>query len=606
MHRRKPRVADAAKAHVLAEVRNRITQIKQEIEPVSTHDAEPRRKGLSIAVIMDEFTYECFRYEASLITFTPDNWMQVARENRPEVLFVESAWLGNDSSWRYQIVNVAEKPRSQLPALVQWYRYQGIPTVFWNKEDPAHYDEFLDAARLFDYVFTTDADCLEAYKRDLTHDRVFCLPFAVQPRIHNPIGSGQKIRDVAFAGSWYEGDTEYRRHRKEQMAAILTPALQHDVDIYDRHYRQSEQKFRFPDQYQRHIIGELPYDEIVYAYKMYRVFLNVNSVVDSPTMLPRRVLEILASGTCVLSGRSEAIATLVGSEIVPMSSSPSETASLLRELLEDSEAPMRLATRGIRKVMREHTCGERLDSVMKTIGISKNYVSRKKGVSIIACTNRPDYMKNMFANYNRQENVDRELIVVLNSNSLNPAVWEEEAQKYESARVLQVDEKEGLGTCLNLGIDKASFDFIAKFDDDDYYAPAYLQDLMTAFDYSGADIVGKYTYYVYFESDKAFALRFPDREFQYADRVAGPTIVARRHVFEKVRFMTAKAPGEDTLFLKECRAQGFRVFSADRFNFVQVRRVSKHMHTWKIADDEMLKTSRVVAFTDDYAEYVTC
>ena len=47
--------------------------------------------------------------------------------------------------------------------------------------------------------------------------------------------------------------------------------------------------------------GSLTYTQMLSAYRAYAVFLNVSSVVDSPSMLPRRVIEVLACGTPVVS-----------------------------------------------------------------------------------------------------------------------------------------------------------------------------------------------------------------------------------------------------------------------------------------------------------------
>jgi hypothetical protein len=412
---------------------------------------------------------------------------------------------------------------------------------------------------------------------------------------------------MGFAGSWYEGETEYKMHRKEQMANILEPALLYDVDIYDRYFSLNDDRYRFPEQYQPYIVGELPYDEMVYAYKLYNIFLNVSSVSNSPTFLPRRVLEILASGTYVLSGYSRGIENLIGSDIVMMSSSPEETRLCLEELLGNKELKDRLAHLGLRKVMKEHTYEQRLDYILDTMGISKTAnASEKKGVSIITCTNKLECMDNILANYDRQQYEDKELIIVLNNNLLDMEEWMEEARKHDNVRVYRVDEKEGLGACLNFGVDEARFEYTAKFDDDDYYAPVYLEDMMNAFDYSGADVVGKHTRYVYFEKDKALAIRFPGKELQYTHLVAGATIIVHREVFDKVRFSTDKVSGTDTRFLKDCLAKGFKIFSADRFNFVMTRGISQDMHTWKIADEEAKATSEITVFTDNYIPYITC
>lgn len=576
----------ATKGYVLEIVKDRVNVIKQEIGSAATRVTEPRRKDLRIAVIMDKFTYDCFKYEASLIAFTPQNWERILTKNRPSFVLVESAWQGNDASWASQIVNLVQRPDSRLPELVEWCKTQSIPTAFWNKEDPAHYEEFLDAARLFHYIFTTDADCIRRYRKDLGHDNVFCLPFAVQPRIHNPIGSGQKIRDIAFAGSWYEGETEYREHRKEQIATMVTPALQYGVDIFDRHHKLNSDRYRFPEQYQPYIVGELPYDEMVYAYKMYRIFLNVNSVIDSPTMFPRRVLEILASGTCVLSGQSKGIENSLGSNTVPLSSSPEETELLIKKLLEEKELRERLAHQGLRKVMRKHTYDQRLDYILQIMGIGQdNHVAEKKGVSIITCTNKLGYMENIFANYDSQQYEEKELIIVLNNDQLDLEEWTNEAVKHVNVNVFRVPEGEPLGTCLNFAIGKASLDYIAKFDDDDYYAPLYLGDLMLAFSYSGAHVVGKNTHYVYFERTDTLALRNSGNEHQYTHWVAGGTMVIKREVFDQVKF-SRQQPGTDSEFLKDCHQKGFIIYAADRFNHVLIRKPVPDLHTWK--DEERL------------------
>ena len=603
----KPLVKAAKKAYVLEIIRGRIDGIKQQIGSAATHAVEPRRKDLKIAVIMDDIFYELFKYEANLIAFTPDNWKQVLSEDRPDFLLVESAWHGNDASWRSQIINLGEKPLSQLPELVQWCKTQNIPTIFWNKEDPAHYEEFLDAARLFDFVYTTDSDCIERYKKALGHNNIFCLPLAVQPRIHNPIGSGEKIRDVAFAGSWYAGESEDKKLRREQMANILAPALQYDVDIYDRNFSLNNDRYRFPEQYQPYIVGELPYDEMVYAYKMYNIFLNVSSVSDSPTFLPRRVFEILASGTCVLSGYCKGIDNMLGPDIVPMNSSPEETRLCLEELLGNKELKDRLAHLGLRKVMKEHTYEKRLDYILKAMGLNqKGGDGESRGVSIITSTNKLEYMDNIFANYDRQQYEHKELIIVLNNNLLDIDKWSEEARKHPSVTVYRVDEKEGLGTCLNFAVDKARFEYIAKFDDDDYYASAYLEDLMIAFDYSGADIVGKCAHYVYFEKDNTLAIRFPDREHCFTKKVTGGTMVIKRSVFKKVRFDSKKGLGSDTRFQQECLQKGLRIYSADRFNLAGIRRLSPTTHTWQASDDEILLAGQIVCYTKDYVTHVTC
>src|SRR5699024_11732130 len=55
-------------------------------------------------------------------------------------------------------------PSSEVTDLLAECRKRGIPTVFWNKEDPPHFDDFLPLAKLFDVVFTSDVRLVNEYR----------------------------------------------------------------------------------------------------------------------------------------------------------------------------------------------------------------------------------------------------------------------------------------------------------------------------------------------------------------------------------------------------------------------------------------------------------
>ena len=145
-------------------------------------DRPPRRPDLRVGVILDDFSRLAFRYEWDQVELTSGLWRsEVDSPRRIDLLFVESAWHGNSDSWQYALTGTSA-PRPALVELLEWCRAEGVPTVFWNKEDPVHYDEFLPTARLFDHVWTTDSERVADYQRDLGHNRVGVLPFAAQPR----------------------------------------------------------------------------------------------------------------------------------------------------------------------------------------------------------------------------------------------------------------------------------------------------------------------------------------------------------------------------------------------------------------------------------------
>jgi hypothetical protein len=121
---------------------------------------------------------------------------------------------------------------------------------------------------------------------------------------HPPVDDELRTGDVAFAGSYYAAKHPERR---EQMEMLLDAAAEFGLHIFDRMDRQGDPRFAWPEKYRPYIVGSLTYPQTLEAYRRYRTFINVNTVVDSPTMCARRVYELMASGTRVVSGPSLAL-----------------------------------------------------------------------------------------------------------------------------------------------------------------------------------------------------------------------------------------------------------------------------------------------------------
>lgn len=129
---------------------------------------------------------------------------------------------------------------------------------------------------------------------------------------------------------------------------------------------------------------------------------------------------------------------------------------------------------------------------------------------------------------------------------------------------------------------------------------------MNAFEYTDAAIVGKCAGYMYFENGDILALNAEGREHCYTNYVLGSAIIIKREVFDSVPWPTDRRQGSDTEFLRQIVGSGFKMYSADRFNYACVRRSSPELHTWKIKDEEQLAKCRIVSRTKDYVTYVTC
>ncbi|MBU5675083.1 glycosyltransferase family 2 protein [Alkaliphilus sp. MSJ-5] len=237
---------------------------------------------------------------------------------------------------------------------------------------------------------------------------------------------------------------------------------------------------------------------------------------------------------------------------------------------------------------------------------NKRHTKDMSGITVITSTIRPQFMDSIFENYNRQTYKKKELIIILNKNSMDINLWKEKAKQYANISVFQIDEEVPLGECYNFCVEKSTYDYIAPFDDDDYYAPNYLQDIVEAFKISNADVVGKRARYVYFENSGILAISGSRYENSYVNYIDGPTLSFNKKIFDRVQFSNIPC-GIDVQFCKDCTANGIKIYSTNRFNHVYIRHSSSHDHTWKINDNMLLMYGgcRVVRKTNNYQKYIT-
>lgn len=228
----------------------------------------------------------------------------------------------------------------------------------------------------------------------------------------------------------------------------------------------------------------------------------------------------------------------------------------------------------------------------------------EQGVSVITSTNRPQFFDNILANYTRQRYRIKELVIILNKDSMELSRYRRLARAYPHVSVYKLPEKTTLGKCLNYAVSKTKHSFISKFDDDDFYSPHYLTGQIRAMQRTGADVVGKRAYFAYLEAKKLLVLRFPKQQSKFVGLVAGGTILFKKRVFGPVRFPNVSL-GEDVTFLSRCRSKGYKIFAPAPHNYVQIRRKNKKSHTWKGTDAYVLKGSRIVARTVQYRKLAT-
>lgn len=320
-----------------------------------------------IGLIADRFTTDTLSSAVRVVLLSPDHWREQLADDPVDVVFVESAWHGNDDLWFQRVGHYSDEEFSALKALLAYCRDQGIVTLFWNKEDPVHFDRFREAARLCDHVFTTDSRRIIPYLAlpDSYNKTVSSCPFYASPKIHNLLPSSRSWQDTAAYGGTYYG--KRYPERTEYMQKIMSAAAPLGLTIYDRQHGDAESPYQYPAGLGGYVAGDLDYAEMIQAYKAHPVQINVNSVQDSPTMFSRRVIEAAACGAPLISGPALCMNRYLGGA-AHMIETESDAAQALESLLRYPAYRWRVALKGARAVMRAHTTEHRLVQMLRTAG----------------------------------------------------------------------------------------------------------------------------------------------------------------------------------------------------------------------------------------------
>ncbi|WP_291730927.1 glycosyltransferase [Leisingera sp. F5] len=491
-----------------------------------------------IAGIMDEFTAASFAPECVYLPLEPERCITQLAHFRPAFVFVESAWHGSGGAWNRMV----STPAPQLIGMLEWCRQNGIPSIFWNKEDPVHFHTFLDAARLCDFAFTTDMDCIPSYKDALGHAQVCFLPFAAQPQMHNPIAKLPRKDAFNFAGSYY---LRYPERQRDLAAMIETARALRPVEIYDRHHGQDHPHYKFPDKYQPMILGALPFSEIGKAYKGYRYGININTIKQSQTMFARRVYELMASNTVVASNFSRGMRMLFG-DLTICSDQPARLSGAFEALTAEDTRYRKFRLLGLRKVLQEHSYAARLGYILSKV-TGQPFEPSLPAAALIASAATPEEARRLTAAFQAQAHPRKHLFL------LAP----DAAAVGSGGNVSVFSHAESLLEAFHKR--RSEFAFAGCLHSADFYGEHYLTDLLLAPRYSDADGVSKGCHFN--ATGRVFALQREDLRYRHtcSMRLAAG-LLRSRHLTGSLLADCLRDPASAT-------AKDLRILAIDEFNY---------------------------------------
>lgn len=426
-------------------ISNKLNDIIDNFPKLESNKSSLYKKNKArIGIICDEFLFYSLKDAADFeyISYSENLTVDISLD----MLLVVSSWRGLDHTWDY-VANPNGEKRKSLITLIEKYNKESIPTVFYSKEDPISYKEYLSIAKACRYILTSAKEVIEDYKRDTGNSNVDYLEFGVNPMYHNPIG--KKLDDkelsnlVTFAGSWMVRFPERNQEALEIFNGINK--TNHDLCIIDRQYERKMKRYHFPSYLLSNISATIPHERLMKLHKATTWGINLNSVKDSETMFANRVYELQAMGNVVVSNYNKGVHSKFPH--ILMAGFSNDVENIFNNISINEKRD--LIARGIREVMLNHTAYHRVSKLTSFIGLKTDEI------------NTPN---------------------VLVVGSGEKAYSSYKHQTYKNLTYIHRDE-------FNGKVSYKDYEFICYLSNDKIYEEYYIENLLSAFVYSEADVV---------------------------------------------------------------------------------------------------------------------
>ncbi|WP_406318231.1 glycosyltransferase [Streptosporangium sp. NBC_01639] len=288
---------------------------------------------------------------------------------------------------------------------------------------------------------------------------------------------------------------------------------------------------------------------------------------SGPVAALRVVTGLAAAGVPLFSATVPRWAGALGPELTRLITSVDEAG--LGDDLEREEHSIRLR----REALRTHGVRARWEQLGAP-------VTPVPPVSVLLATRRPEMVRFALEQLARQRGAEFEVILALHGLPAgHPDVTEAVASYQGSLTVFEAGRETVFGAVLNEAAARASGSFLLKMDDDDWYGPDFISDLLLAHSYSGAEVVGMVPEFVYLASIGVTVHRDQVTE-QITNFIAGGTIFTARSAFEAVGGFRPLPGTIDAQFQHAVQAAGGQIYRTQGLGYI-LRRGNAANHTWR-------------------------
>ncbi len=208
-------------------------------------------------------------------------------------------------------------------------------------------------------------------------------------------------------------------------------------------------------------------------------------------------------------------------------------------------------------------------------------------VSAVLLTHRPDFLEHAMRQLAGIRYPRFEIVLALHGD----AVSDEQAHRAvaghpHAVRTIRIDREVVFGTAMQQACDASEGQLITKIDDDDYYGPEHVWDLVLARMYSGAQVTGKALDWIRVESADLTVFRPTYPAEKFADFVAGGTMLVSREDLAEIGGWLPVERHIDRALLDAFLADGALVYRTTGLGYVYVRHGVGH--TAQVSDEHFL------------------
>ncbi|HEU5036723.1 MAG TPA: glycosyltransferase [Nocardioides sp.] len=213
----------------------------------------------------------------------------------------------------------------------------------------------------------------------------------------------------------------------------------------------------------------------------------------------------------------------------------------------------------------------------------------QRPVSVLLATRRPEQLDFALSQVARQRGVSSlQLVLAPHGFDVDPGAVRDAVGI--DVRVVPATADTVFGDVLNDAARAADGDVLLKMDDDDWYSPDVVADLLRARAYSGAELTGMPAEFHYLAPRDLTVKRGHPTEF-YARFVAGGTLLVDRSVLREVGGFRSVRKYVDAQLLAAVTAAGGAIYRTHGLGYVLRR--NETGHTWQVDMDYLLDPSRV-------------